>query len=46
MRDNTVFNQPKLRKEFNEQYRKEPNDKLLREMLKKLNIKIEGEEEE
>ena len=45
MRDNTVFNQPKLRKEFNEQYRKEPNDKLLREMLKKLNIKIEEKEE-
>tara|TARA_R110001592_G_scaffold80331_3_gene239453 strand:- start:1760 stop:1900 length:141 start_codon:yes stop_codon:yes gene_type:complete len=46
MRDDTVFNQIKLRKDFNDQYPKEPNDKLLREMLKKLNIKIEGEEEE
>lgn len=46
MRDETVFNQPKLRKEFNAQYRKEPDEKLLREMLKKLNIKIEGDEEE
>lgn len=45
MRDNTVFNQPKLRKEFNDQYPKEPDEKLLREMLKKLNIKIEEKEE-
>jgi hypothetical protein len=49
MRDDTVFNQIKLRKDFNDQYSKDgdtPDEKLLRDMLKILNIKIELKEEQ